>query len=269
MRKDGAVPVVPLRDRLGADFFKKLPRLPGVYFMYGYGGSLIYVGKAKDLRARLSTYPRYATAPEGTVSGKVLSLVQVIEEIRFEVVETEEAALLRENALLREHRPFFNVINKNPQSYPLLGIRYLQPGEAQGNLFERALEPAAQAEARRSVQNTPHVEFWLTSREQDFNGPRSAEYRWFGSFKSKRMIREGVGAMLRLLWLCETQVKRFDFPREIQNVNPRRPYALPLNPAWQGALESFWSGRSPRSSIPTSRAVLFVPPPYATTTGAH
>src|ERR1041384_6092768 len=49
-------PPRPLLDRLGEEFFRQLPRRPGVYFMCGPGEGVLYVGKAKDLRRRLASY---------------------------------------------------------------------------------------------------------------------------------------------------------------------------------------------------------------------
>src|SRR4051812_25557289 len=101
----------PLTARVGREFFAALPRTPGVYVMYGLSNHVIYVGKAKNLRARLASYRR---ARPHQVSRKVIRLIHVIDEIRYETCESEAHALLRENELLRLHRPLFNVVNTRP-----------------------------------------------------------------------------------------------------------------------------------------------------------
>lgn len=96
-------PARPLDERLGAGFFRQLPHQPGVYKMFGADGTLLYVGKAGNLRQRLSSYRSLAQA-----SRKTVRLVHAVRAITWEVCATEEAATLLENALLRTHRPRFN-----------------------------------------------------------------------------------------------------------------------------------------------------------------
>lgn len=93
----------PLVDRLGADFFRQLPQSPGVYRLMDASGSLLYVGKAGNLRARLSSYRRTRNQ-----SRKTIRLIHQAHTIQWEVCSSEAAARLRENELLRNHRPKFN-----------------------------------------------------------------------------------------------------------------------------------------------------------------
>src|SRR4051794_37139240 len=101
----------PLLQRKGPEFFAGIPRTPGVYLMLGVEGSILYVGKAKDLRARLNSYKR---AKPDQVSRKVIRMLNLVRDIRWEECPTEVAALLRENHLLRELCPPFNVVNTRP-----------------------------------------------------------------------------------------------------------------------------------------------------------
>lgn len=101
----------PLEERLGRAFFLGLPRGPGVYFMWDEAGRLLYVGKAVNLRQRLSSY-RYL---EGA-SRKTLRLVHSVRRITFEECPDAEAAVVRENDLLRRHRPRFNRLNTWPRA---------------------------------------------------------------------------------------------------------------------------------------------------------
>jgi excinuclease UvrABC nuclease subunit len=173
----------PLPERLGVDFFKQIPRLPGVYVMYGLSNHVIYVGKAKDLRARLASYRR---ARPHQVARKVVRLIHSIDEIRYEICESEAHALLRENELLRQHKPLFNVVNTHPESYYFIGVR------------------------ERESDVIPAIEFRLTTNP-DF-GPDWEHDSFFGAFKGRNRIREGYQALLRILWATQSEDERFEFP---------------------------------------------------------
>ena len=110
----------PLEGRLGKVFFDELPIKPGVYRMYGRAGRLLYLGKAKNLRSRLFTYRRVR---HDNSSRKVRRLVRMTHKINIELCASEEAALLKENALIREHRPEFDRAKKSPETYYFLTLR--------------------------------------------------------------------------------------------------------------------------------------------------
>ena len=93
----------PLVERLGGDFFRSIPPEPGVYRMYDDAGTLIYVGKAKNLRNRLSTYRRTAGQ-----SRKTIRLIHEVRRIEWDLCESDTCARLRENDLIRTLRPRFN-----------------------------------------------------------------------------------------------------------------------------------------------------------------
>lgn len=98
---------------------KLLPRQPGVYQFLDAGGSIIYVGKAIDLRSRVGSY--FGTT--NGMSGKTLKLVRNITDLRTIVVATEFDALLLENSLIKQHQPKYNVALKDDKSYPWIRIR--------------------------------------------------------------------------------------------------------------------------------------------------
>lgn len=97
--------VNPLAARLGAGFFRTLPRSPGVYFFYDGGGRLLYIGQSADLRARLGSY-RHVT-PEQNVR-RTLRLVHRVVRIEWQLCATPESAVALEAELLLKHRPPFN-----------------------------------------------------------------------------------------------------------------------------------------------------------------
>ena len=97
---------------------KTLPNQPGVYQYYDKEGTIIYVGKAKNLKKRVSSY--FTKTHE---NGKTRVLVKKISNIKHIVVETETDALLLENNLIKKHRPRYNVLLKDDKSYPWICIK--------------------------------------------------------------------------------------------------------------------------------------------------
>ncbi|WP_323843198.1 excinuclease ABC subunit UvrC [Moraxella sp. Pampa] len=91
---------------------KSLPNLPGVYKMLGKNGEILYVGKAKSLKNRVSSY--FAKTIEHP---KTRALVQRIYDIQIIIVRGETEALLLEQNLIKEHRPPYNVILRDDKSY--------------------------------------------------------------------------------------------------------------------------------------------------------
>ena len=94
-----------------------MPHSPGVYQYFDNKGELIYVGKAKDLRKRVSSYFR------NDVYGKTAVLVKRIFDIKFVVVETEHDALLLENSLIKQNQPRYNINLKDDKTYPWICIK--------------------------------------------------------------------------------------------------------------------------------------------------
>ncbi|MDG1730976.1 MAG: excinuclease ABC subunit UvrC [Algibacter sp.] len=97
---------------------KTLPNQPGVYQYYDKEGTIIYVGKAKNLKKRVSSY--FTKTHE---NGKTRVLVKKIANIKHIVVETETDALLLENNLIKKHKPRYNVLLKDDKSYPWICIK--------------------------------------------------------------------------------------------------------------------------------------------------
>ncbi len=96
---------------------KTLPDDPGIYQYYDKQGKLLYVGKAKNLKKRVSSYFN-----KNHQYGKLLYMVTGIADIRYIVVETELDALLLENNLIKKHQPRFNVMLKDDKTYPWICI---------------------------------------------------------------------------------------------------------------------------------------------------
>ena len=106
----------PLVERMGHDFFRQLPESPGIYMMRGKSESVLYVGKAKNLRHRLSSYRR--ANPE-RMPRRIVRLVHLVENIAWEICVDELSALRREAELLLALKPRFNRAGvwKGPKKY--------------------------------------------------------------------------------------------------------------------------------------------------------
>lgn len=96
---------------------QRLPDSPGCYQYLNEKGVIIYVGKAKNLKRRVSSY---FNNPKQTY--KTQFLVPKIRDIRYIVVDTEEDALLLENKLIKKYKPHYNVLLKDDKTYPSLAI---------------------------------------------------------------------------------------------------------------------------------------------------
>jgi excinuclease ABC subunit C len=98
---------------------KTLPHQPGVYQYFDEGGTIIYVGKAKNLKNRVSSYFN-KTKHE---SGKTHLLVRKVVDIKTIVVDSEHDALFLENSLIKKHQPKYNVLLKDDKTYPWICIK--------------------------------------------------------------------------------------------------------------------------------------------------
>ena len=99
---------------------KSFPDKPGTYLMHDAAGSIIYIGKAKSLKKRVSSYFRHA----GFASPRLRKLVDSICDISIIRTETEVEALILENKLIKLYQPFFNVDLKMNERYPYIKITH-------------------------------------------------------------------------------------------------------------------------------------------------
>jgi len=184
-----------------------------VYVMTGRDGLVLYVGQSRNLRQRLGSYKN---AQPDRAPGKVIRLVRAVESITWETCESAEGARLRENELLRLHRPRFNRINTWPQAYSFIQLKY----------DETAFE-------------------LVQTREAATAGPL------YGAFKAH--VTGGYGALLRLTWAAWHQpVSHHDFPAQLLANKPPRRYRFEWDPKaafWQPdsyrrCLEGFLAGTS-------------------------
>jgi excinuclease ABC subunit C len=137
---------------------QQIPMDPGVYRMLDAEGQLLYVGKAKNLKRRVSSYFGRA------LNRRLQVMVAQIAEIQVTVTRTEGEALLLESNLIKTHRPRFNVLLRDDKSYPFIRL---------------SIE-----------QRFPRLSF--------YRGPRDDKGRYFGPYPSAWAVRETLQLLQKL-----------------------------------------------------------------------
>src|SRR6201995_681810 len=99
---------------------KNIPHKPGVYQFWDTDNELMYIGKAKDLRNRVTSY---FNNKDYTFNAKTRVLVSKIRNITFTIVDSEVDAWLLENAMIKKHQPRYNVMLKDDKTYPWIIIK--------------------------------------------------------------------------------------------------------------------------------------------------
>ncbi|WAS99646.1 excinuclease ABC subunit UvrC [Rouxiella chamberiensis] len=151
-------------------FLKTVTSQPGVYRMYDVTGTVIYVGKAKDLKKRLSSYFRTQVS-----SRKTETLVKNIDQIDVTVTHTETEALLLEHNYIKLYQPRYNVLLRDDKSYPLIFL---------------------------SADNHPRLAI--------HRGAKHAKGEYFGPFPNSYAVRETLALLQKLFPIrqCENSVYR-------------------------------------------------------------
>jgi predicted GIY-YIG superfamily endonuclease len=153
--------------KFGAEFLESLPGSPGVYLVYDREDELIYVGKAKNLKRRLS---QYRNTMRRKKHRRMRGIVRAAARIEIQCAKTDFDACLTEMTLIQKHRPCWNIVGAYSFLYPLIGIR-----SANGNIdFCMTTTPEA------VLKEYPGFEF-------------------HGAFRSRRITGDAFFALMRLL----------------------------------------------------------------------
>ncbi|MDX1397534.1 MAG: excinuclease ABC subunit UvrC [Oceanospirillum sp.] len=154
-------------------FLKTLPKHPGVYRMYDSADALLYVGKAKNLKNRVSSYFRSTG-----LTLKTKALVEQISRIEFTVTSSETEALLLEQTQIKRHRPPFNILMRDDKSYPYI---FLSSGDYPQIEYSRGKKrksgqyfgPYPNTNAVKETLNLLHKVFRLRQCDDNFFSHRS------------------------------------------------------------------------------------------------
>jgi excinuclease ABC subunit C len=156
-------PSAPPEEPFDVDgFLRNLTNRPGVYRMKDAGSEVIYVGKARNLRNRVTSYFRGQPG-----SGKVFALRKHVAAIEVTVTETEAEALMLEYNLIKRHRPRFNVTLRDDKSFPYIHLS--------------------------SDHEYPRLSF--------YRGARSGPGRYFGPYPNAYAVRETLSVLQKLFQL--------------------------------------------------------------------
>ena len=149
-----------------------LTHRPGVYRMLDAAGTVIYVGKARDLKRRVTSYFQGSRAHDA----KTLAMVRSVAGIEVTVTRTEVEALMLEYNLIKEHRPRFNVMLRDDKSYPYILLET-------GHRF-------------------PRLSF--------YRGPRTSKGRLFGPYPNAGSVRESLNQLHKLFQLRQCEDSYFE-----------------------------------------------------------
>jgi excinuclease ABC subunit C len=155
-------------------FLRQLTSRPGVYLMFDASGGILYVGKARNLKRRVSSYFTRSAA-----NAKTTAMVAQVARVEVTVTQTEDEALVLESNLIKAHQPRYNVVFRDDKSYPYLYLSGNHPYPRLG--FHRGAQRAAgryfgpypNAGAVREMQDALHKLFRIRSCEDSFFANRS------------------------------------------------------------------------------------------------
>ncbi|MBE0497947.1 MAG: excinuclease ABC subunit UvrC [Campylobacterales bacterium] len=99
-----------------------LPKSAGVYHYFDENGKLLYIGKAKNLFARVKSYFRFSPlfTPNPAVSSRILKMLHEVHTMHYILVENEHDALILENSLIKQLRPKYNILLRDDKTYPYI-----------------------------------------------------------------------------------------------------------------------------------------------------
>ena len=103
---------------LNQEYLSSVPHTPGVYLMQDNKSAVLYVGKAKDLFKRISSYVHFS----GPMHSKTSVMLKKVHKVDTIVTRTEKEALILEASLIKKHRPKYNVILRDDKSYPYIKV---------------------------------------------------------------------------------------------------------------------------------------------------
>jgi excinuclease ABC subunit C len=197
--------------KFGAEFMESLPGSPGVYLVYDHESELIYVGKAINLKRRLSQYRNTVRRKKHR---RMRGIVKEAARIEIQCAETHLDACLKETLLIQQHRPRWNIVGAYSFLYPMIGIR-----TTDGN-----------------------IEFCLTTLPEAVL-KECPGFEFHGAFRSRRITGDAFFALMRLLKF----VGHVNPSNRRNRIIPKHSYLFSfrrLPSKWADAWASFYKGES-------------------------
>lgn len=198
--------------KFGEDFVSELPTEPAVYLYKDDAGEVIYVGKAKNVRRRLSGY---RNASRKKVHRKMREIVKAASTLEVRLQPSEEEALVVEGRLIRRLKPVFNVAGKYSFLYPAVGL--------------------ARKDTDTLLCFATDVEAWSEHA-----------FQWFGTFSSRPRAKEAFDALIEALALVAHLEKTSSLGPLPDVVGSRVAGVRRLPKPIYAALEPYLAGESPR-----------------------
>lgn len=198
----------PLKVRFGENFFKELPKDPGVYTFLDQKGRPLYIGKANNLKARLMSYQ---AAKPGAAPDHILEMIEHAVDLKLELRESGEDALRREEELIRSVRPPYNVAMNYDVSYLYVAFKRLANGR---------------------------VEFRLSNIEVE------EDFKVFGCFRHRGKAKAAYSALMRLLFAAFCPRERFQIPSKISRSSPAYTYTTDVSAEVLAHIENYLAGRN-------------------------
>lgn len=208
--------------KFGEGFLAQVGTGPGVYRYADAAGVVIYVGKAKNLRRRLASY---RNAGRKKSQRKLLRIVKAASSLTYEEVATEEAALLAENALIRELRPVLNVEGAFTFLYPAIGV----------------------------AKTEKHVLLCFTTQPEAYE---AHDLHWYGTFRSRLRAKLAFDTLVELLGLVGHPEKRAALPAHVSLRGSRFTGVRQLPASLSEGLPRFLAGEEGAFLGDLARALL-------------
>jgi excinuclease ABC subunit C len=183
-----------------ASILKNLPSLPGVYRYYGMGDNVLYVGKAKNLKHRVSQYFQNSKM-EG--NPRLQNMVSQIERVEYTTVKTEKEALILEANLIYNLQPKYNVLLKDDRSY-----LYVRISNNHLNKNEKTKDSITFAPDGTTLYDLPKIT--LTRRKYDKNSD------YFGPYTKKFGIVNVLRVLRSIFPYCEKVGVKAEWTKEIK-----------------------------------------------------
>ncbi len=211
--------------KFGESLIQNLPMEPAVYLFKSDTGQVLYVGKAKNIRSRLR---QYRNASRRKVHRKMQELVRESSKLEVRLKDTEQEALLAENALIRELKPPYNVDGSYTFLYPAIGLG-------------------------------GHSRQVLLGFSTNTDGWKDLNLQWYGVFRSRTQARSAFDSLIYLLGIAGHMERATHLPAHTRMQGSRLTGFRRIAPDVVNCLHRFLSGDDAEMLVPMITQLLEKP----------